>query len=150
MTLIFIFLLFLNPFSENKPTCKCMPAKADEVPRGANMVIEIHLGKVKKLKGRVMLQDDTPAEEAIVEVFDYKKSDKGDLYNIPQLRERQTACKVSKDGRFCFSNLPSGTYLLRVGTTHDGFDYTLIKVTLAPRDKKSSNKEIEIPLQLGT
>ena len=136
---------------KNKPRCKCTPAKANETPVGANEIVEINGGKVKQLKGYVTDLNGDYINGVIVEVFDYKNADKDkSLYNIANSRKRRAACWVSKDGRFCFSNLPRGDYLLRVGTIGGGFNYGLVKVTLSPKEKDSSDKEIEILLTVGT
>jgi protocatechuate 3,4-dioxygenase beta subunit len=102
----------------------------------------------RRLQGRVVRLGE-PVEDALVEIFDkpeYLLSPGSDSQDRPK-QERLAACRTSADGKFCFRDLPSGTYELR-SSFGSGWDVTHLHVML---DKKSGqNKPLEVSMHLGT
>jgi protocatechuate 3,4-dioxygenase beta subunit len=135
------------------PDCHCLPASDADKPHGANMLIE-HTGvTVTKIKGRVIYPDGEPVNDAVVELFDYEDRD-ARPYQITQFQKRRAACLTGKDGRFCFTNLSSGLYALRIGTrTPAGMNEAHVKVNLDRRWWRRwlrPGKDIDVYLEPGT
>ena len=137
--------------------CTCTEAREHEVPHGANEFIELAGGTVKSIKGRVIYaHDDSPVDEVVVEAYQITPDDKKlTLYDLVRQRNRRVACVTTKDGSFCFDNLPSGKYLLRAGTLsgNAGMNEMYMKVNL---DRSwwsrwfRSDKGLEFRLTPGT
>jgi protocatechuate 3,4-dioxygenase beta subunit len=130
-------------------SCSCRPAAADDFPHGANEVIQSTARPVKQLRGNVMLQNGQPVSEAVVEVYDYSGRDKKRPYEPESSKKRKAACLTDEKGEFCFTRLPAGNYLLKVGTQASaGINYSFVIVTLSPHLR--SSRKLEISLNLGT
>jgi hypothetical protein len=149
-TLVIFIALLLAPAA---PTCSCRTASEDDVPHGANEIYEIRLGTVKKIQGTVLLPDDTLAGDIVVELYDLPAT-KVDAYDFVREHSRRVACVTSADGSFCFTNLPSGNYLLRAGTRQqDGFNELYARVTVDRswfRGLFRRSKSLRLTLSLGT
>lgn len=66
----------------------------------------------------------------------------------PDDQRRLAACRTGKDGKFCFDNLPAGTYELRISKSKD-WSPTHVYVVVDPKDPKSTNTPIEASLNIG-
>ena len=131
--------------------CACQKAGEHDVPHGANETIEYEETTVKSIKGRVVYSHDkSPADDAVVEVYDITPSNKLKTHEIVQQHYRRAACLTSKDGGFCFDDLPPGNYLVRAGTrsAYAGWNEVYIRVKLDLRSRSAGN--ITLGLQLGT
>ena len=89
--------------------------------------------------------------EALVEVFthpehlfikDYRESKRAEAK-----QRRVAACKVGINGEFCFSDLPAGKYELRI--SREGFKVACISLMIAPKNRKSSGRQIKVTLEIG-
>lgn len=133
--------------------CPCQPASQTDYPHGANELIEYTGITVKKLQGTVMYADGIPAADVVVELFDYEDKN-ARPYQVIRGRKRRAACLTGKDGRFCFSALPTGRYALRIGTrTSAGMNEVHVKVNLDRRWWRRwlrPGKGIDVYLQPGT
>src|SRR6185295_421630 len=89
------------------------------------------------IQGRVAYQhNDSPVADAVVEIYQITPEDeKLSAREIIRRRERLAACVTAKDGRFCFSELPSGNYVVRAGTSsaNAGMNDIYLKVRLDRR-----------------
>jgi hypothetical protein len=125
------------------------------MPHGANETVEIRGPVVNKLSGAVVYPDDTLAKDAVVELYDLPP-DRPDIAvnEIVGWRTRRTACVTGADGMFCFSDVPSGKYLLRTGTRQpDGMNELYMRVTVDHswfRGLFRRSKPLRLRLSLGT
>jgi hypothetical protein len=95
--------------------CPCTKAMEDDLPHGGNMVVEFRSGNMKRITGRVFDPAGASLSDVVVEVYDLPNTG-ADAYHFVREHTRRTACITGADGSFCFSDLPSGKYLLRAGT----------------------------------
>src|SRR5579864_3187792 len=93
---------------------ECRRAQEDEVPHGANELIEFKEQTVKRVFGTITvgLSNSAPIPNVVVEV--YRSTGDRDFQKTVQ-QNRLTACVTGPDGRFSFPELKPGRYLLRVG-----------------------------------
>ena len=151
-----VIIVAISANSSSRP-CSCQKALEDDLPHGANEVIEHSEKTVKKIKGRVVyFNDEEPADDIVVEIYDVIDEDKKlTSRDIAIRRERRAACVTAKDGSFCFPDLPSGRYVLRAGarSSSAGMNEVYMKVKVARRWWSNwfrSGKELEIGLTPGT
>ena len=149
LCLFFALLLFGAVLTKNQ--CTCRPALEQDWAHGANESVEIRGVTVKRIKGRVLDPHGGPIGDAIVEVFDYLSADeKQSGYQVAESKKRRAACLADADGQFCFSDLPGGKYVLKVGTRKpDGTNNTYMIVNLSRHCWRKS-RNVEIRLNLGT
>ncbi len=136
---IFIFVLLMicgftpNPIYAQKG-CEYDRNGYREVPRSSTLV-EINAGKFRQMKGRI----DKGGSPLLIASL-YRKSKTRRIFVGSQ--------KVDQNGWFCFKNLPAGKYLMKLGG-----DIQLVTadvyITIAPKNKKASGKNIEITLGLA-
>jgi hypothetical protein len=142
-----ILILFGAQSSDRK--CSCQAALESDQPHGANELIEYSAKTVKRIQGTVLDPNGAPINEAVVEVYKYSGGEK-----IFGSKERQAACLMDRNGSFCFTGLPSGRYLLRIGTRKpEGFNEVFVKVKLDLAWWTSwlrLSKKLEVKLSLGT
>jgi hypothetical protein len=120
--------------------CRCAAAP-DKAPVLGNVPVRATGGTVRRISGKVLYPSGEPVKHAIVEVFDnFLETDDWENADYEKLtaRPRRIACVTSADGSFCFSNLPSGRYLLRAGTSgpDQGISAMRMFVRLSPRGNK--------------
>jgi len=130
--------------------CHChKPEKNDTTRWGGNQsIVIVPQQHFREVSGVVQLIDNDLAENALAEIFDkpeYLVSDKPWSQKPEQKRLR--ACVTSRDGKFCFRNLPDGAYELRVSFIQ-GVNVTHVYVVI---DRKAAPTEpLRITLSLGT
>lgn len=135
--------------------CTCLKAGEQDLPHGANMHIEYPEKTVKSIKGRIVFaHEQGPADDVVVEVYEIPPRDKKlQSHEIVSQHQRRAACITSKDGSFCFDDLPSGRYLIKAGTRsrHAGWNevYARVKIDRSWWRLRSGG-EIELELHLGT
>lgn len=148
--LVVIFLLA----SVEVSLAQCRKAKDNEVPHGANELIQMETQMVPSIYGKVSFQNGDAAEEAVVEVFRHKGDDSSKNINSAWKRKRIKACVTGKDGKFAFSGLKPGTYLLRVGISDaspvKGMNEAYMILVLKPGAKEAGAVGLEITLTVGT
>jgi protocatechuate 3,4-dioxygenase beta subunit len=131
--------------------CTChAPDKTDSTRWGGNeMVVMVEERSYRELRGKIQTQDSRTVEGALVEVFDkpeYLLSTGPNPSHSPE-QKRLAACRTTADGKFCFRNLPSGTYELR-SSVSTGWNVTHIHIVL---DKQAGqNKAIVVTMRVGT
>jgi hypothetical protein len=150
--LVLITALLASGVGTARPGCKCRPVPRGEVPNGANMIVIQRERTVKQVRGRVVFwSSDQPVEEAIVELFPVRKSERDlDVDRIANSKERDAACMTGPDGRFCFAGLAPGSYVLRAGAKYSGFNYAHIKLNVVHGKVKHRGEELKLELTLGT
>ncbi len=144
--------LILVSLLSGSSQCNCKTVPANETSHGANEFILIDELKVNGIAGKVLLPDEEPVNEAIVEVFNYSSSstDHKDVDSALN-SERRTACMTGENGAFCFNKLPPGRYLLRAGTRKSvGINQIHAIITVLPNNQKATTGELELRLTLGT
>lgn len=87
---------------------------------------------------RFQSSDGDPQEDVFVEVFDQRPANSED-------RKRVAACRTDASGRFEFTGLGKGDYLVRLSKA-GGYQLTEIRVSVSPRSKNRSpiNAFIEV------
>ena len=94
-------------------------------------------------------------KDAVVEVFanPLTASDESITYaDVTRITssKRRMACITGADGRFCFTKLPPGRYLLRIGHRSDSqFSAMHVLLTLEPQGRHSSARDLRVELVLS-
>ena len=147
--LIFLFCLG----SPSAQRCKCSPALDETTRSGANEHIVIsEKQKHTRVAGFVRDVNGQTIPDVLVEVFDKPGYL---LLPYPQNIEKQTpqrriaACVVGNDGQFCFTNIPAGKYEVRF-SKNGGWKHTSLVLTIAPRGRIATKRNLEITMQVGT
>lgn len=149
-----VLIVLLTASLPDRP-CTCRTALETERAHGANELIEYSETTVKRIRGRVAYSDDTPVGDVVVEIYDITSADrKLKVHEVGQ-RQRRTACVTSNDGSFCFPDLPSGRYVMRVGTrsASGGMNEVFWKVNVDRRWWRSwlrRERKLNVTLSPGT
>ena len=134
--------------------CRCAAPPPDETTRsGANENIVLsERRKYALIKGIVRDASGQILPDVLVEVFDNPNHL---LMPYPQNIEKQkpqrriAACVVGSDGQFCFANMPAGKYEVRF-SKNGGWNHTSLVVSVAPRSRNATKRNLEITMQVGT
>jgi hypothetical protein len=108
-------------------------------------------GKVYKALRGIVQVGDTPLSNVLVEVFDHPDHL---LLEYPKNQEerakqrRIAACKTRADGRFCFVGIPKGKYEIR-SSIDPGWNVTHVWVRVDPGNRRSTNAETRVQMQVG-
>jgi protocatechuate 3,4-dioxygenase beta subunit len=133
-----------------RPGCRCRKVPNDMGINEGNVDALMTGGKIKKLRGKVLYPNGEIVKNAIIEVYDnFTKSDDWEKINKYEITSRplRIACMTDDDGNFCISGIPPGKYLLKVGIHENiGISAIYVLVSLDPKGRRSSNKELEISL----
>ena len=153
---IVLVLLFIvlggMPAGERK--CSCSKADDNDRAHGANAVVEYEGKTLRTISGKISLPNDEAVSNGVVEIYEINTVDQiKSAYELAGTQDRILACLADKQGRFCISDLPSGRYLLKVGTREpSGLNEVFIKVRLERSWWKRwfrSGKALDIVLPLG-
>ena len=148
MKLVIAILLIHTICSAALPqgSCRCRKATADDETIWGHIASAYEEERpVRSIRGTVRDPLDAPIEGALVEVF----ADNGkDRTPTSSTHTRVAACRVHDDGKFCFTGIKPGKYILAVGAR--GFNISFISITLNPKNRTSSGKGLQVNLQLGT
>ena len=128
---------------------ECRRAQEDEVPHGANELIELKEQTIKRVFGTISIGfgNSAPTPNVVIEV--YRTTENQDFQKTVQ-QKRLTACVTGPDGRFSFPELKPGRYLLRVGMREPaGINVAYVPIIVQSR-KRLKGRGIRIVLQLGT
>jgi Carboxypeptidase regulatory-like domain len=148
-----IFLLLAVP--PQTSNCNCHVALESDTPKSANESVEYRVKDVRRIRGRVLYPNGEPVNEAVVEIYEHSGQDKNARsWEITASRTRRIACLTDRDGYYCFAGLPSGRYVLRIGTRRsEGINKAYIKLRLDRswwRSWLRPGKTVEVRLSLGT
>ncbi len=143
LVVIFVSFTYFEA-SAQSPQAKGMYTREYTGPVTAHIQNNSDAGRVRRIRGRffnpfVQGMKEAP-NGAIVSLFKLSGGKEKFIYSF----------LVGASGRFDFKGLKKGIYLLKTGTTTGGFNSEYVKVVLAPRDKRSSSKEIKIYWEIGT
>ena len=155
--LMIFAVLLVAPIPGKK--CDCRAAASSETTRvgGNEWVVYREPAVHRRVQGVVRMPLDELQEDVLVEVFDnpdyllcdWKPHNPNRCTMKPSGDQRRlAACRTGKNGEFCFDNLPAGSYELRV-SKDQGWSPTHVYLAIDPKDSKSTNKPIEVPLQIG-
>jgi protocatechuate 3,4-dioxygenase beta subunit len=141
----------VNPLYNS--SCKCeQPAPGDRTHWGQENVIIKEEQIFKTIHGKVSSwSNDRPLVGVLVEVFDRPE---GLLLSWREREERKSkqrriaACITGEDGEFCFANIPAGKYELRASKPVE-WNATSIYVVVAPRNRKSTDAKLSVPMYLS-
>ena len=130
--LISILLVALLTSTADRPTCHCRKASENDIPHGANEHVVYEIGTVRKIHGRVTDPNGETMSDVVVEIYNVTNKNKNfEPYEIADSRKRRAACLTEKDGMFCFPDLPSGKYVLHIGTREsEGMNDVHVEVKL--------------------
>lgn len=139
--------------------CDCRAVASNETTRvgGNEWVVYREPGVKRRIQGVVSMPLKELHEDLLVELFDKPdyllcewKPDNPDRCTTrpPDDQRRLAACRTGKDGKFCFDNLPAGTYELRISKSQE-WSPTHVYVVVDPKDPKSTNTPIEVSLNIG-
>ena len=126
---------------------ECRKAEDNEIPHGANELIELKEQKVQGLFGTILFPTGEPAEDIVVEVYRWSKKP----YTETVQQQRLAACVTGADGKFSFPELKPGSYLLQAGRRERfGVNIAFLVVDLKGNSGKRKGQGIRIQLKLGT
>jgi len=140
-----------GPFSAQR--CGCLlPAAGETTRSGANEhVVVAEKVKHARIAGTVRDVNGQIISDVLVEVFD--KPDHL-LLPYPQSIDQQKpqrrfgACEVGSNGQFCFVNIPPGKYEVRF-SKNGGWNQTSLVISVAPRSRSATKRNLEITMQVG-
>jgi hypothetical protein len=135
---------------------QCRKPKADDSPHGANEFILFNARTVGRVHGRVFFPNymikagRVRAKNIVVELYSYRGSNSyQDVSQVLSERKRVAACLTGGDGKFSFTGLKPGKYLIRAGTRErDQFNEVYAILILDP--KRGIRKGLELILSAGT
>jgi hypothetical protein len=130
--------------------CGCIPSPTRDTTRwGGNELLTYVEPKIyKSLQGIARNINGRPLSGVLVEVFDQPEWIRQELSESPVEQQRIAACITRRNGRFCFSNIPSGNYELRL--SKDGaWNVTHIYIVVDTRSRESSESNIRVVMHLG-
>ena len=143
--LVLAILSLASTAAAQEKVCTCKKATKDQIPYGGNVLEELASIRLRRLTGTLVFPNGKPLENGVVEIFKVKKEDRDrGASEISAYNTRLAACWTGKDGKFCFPNIKSGTYVIRAGTgSPNGFNYVFLKVFLE-KDNLSVSDEIKL------
>jgi hypothetical protein len=153
--LVLAFLLLLPAGFPAKHNCGCVKAKRNETTRqwGNEHIVLVDHKPYRQIQGTVFIGNKEKIENALVELFTHPEhlllSTYVEREEAKSKQRRLAACKTGADGRFCFKNIPAGKYELRMSVTY-GINLSSTYLILAPKNRKSSRKQLEVYLSVGT
>jgi hypothetical protein len=109
-------------------------------PRTAHINNFSDAGKVRRIRGALYCCKEGIPLGAIISLYKLTNGKEQFVYSY----------LVGSTGKFFFKRLKEGVYFLKTGTIDGYFNSETVKVLLAPKDKDSSIKDLEIHLEVGT
>jgi hypothetical protein len=140
--------------------CNCSTAAADEFTRrgGNHWIVNKPSGTYRFVSGEVVMWDDGKhMDDSLVELFtepdyllcDFEPNNPNKCSTYPPAEQHRVgACKTGIGGRFCFSDIPSGKYELRVSK---GVEWNVVHfyVVVDSTNRRSKNGGMAVKMTLG-
>jgi|SRR5215469_12510773 len=127
---------------------RCRRARLEEVPHGANEFIVFAEQEVRQIRGVVSFLTDEFAENVVVEVYHHEGNDTYEAVSQTLKSKRIVACVTGSDGKFSFSGLKPGKYLLHLGM-RDRWGINEVNAVLHVTPS-GSRESLKIELRPGT
>jgi hypothetical protein len=153
--LVLLLVLAATALSVPRNPCRCR-GLLQGAPTMGNLFGTLSAGSMRIIQGTAFYPNTGKrVNEAIIEV--YENSSKFNDANIPYsevdkiiAQQPKAACMTGSDGKFCFTDLPPGKYLLRIGTHGENqFSGINVLITLDPRSKRPSPKPLKVELNIS-
>jgi protocatechuate 3,4-dioxygenase beta subunit len=135
--------------ASSKADCKCIaPAPGEATHEGGNEIVTFRERRNYKLvHGVVRDANDEPLADVLVEIFDHPEWIVLDYPRSRVEQRRIAACKSGPDGSFCFDNIPTGKYELRVSKD---VAWNPSHGHIVVNTRRGSRAAIKVQLSLGT
>jgi uncharacterized protein (DUF2141 family) len=104
--------------------------------------------EVGQIRGNVFQANMEFAQDVVVEVYNYEGNDSYEAASQALKSKRIAACVTGPDGKFSFSDLKPGRYLMHLGT-RDVAGMNEVNAILNVRPG-ASRERLKIKLSLGT
>ncbi|MBL8151551.1 MAG: carboxypeptidase regulatory-like domain-containing protein [Blastocatellia bacterium] len=147
--LALFLLLTVNVFQKDK--CLCTPATPEDTTfLGWTEFVLSEKQNLKQITGTATIaakfnEKTVPVSNVLVEVFDNPDialTHNLDLKTRQEKQKRVAACFTGLDGKFCFNQIPKGSYEVRL--SKQGYDPTSVIVNLVKRSAKYEDKTLHI------
>lgn len=127
----------------------CKHANSNDVPHGANELIELPEQDLAEIRGVVSGPGEPqPTRDVVAEVYRFQGSDNYESLKEATESKRIAACVTGRDGQFSFPYLEPGRYLLRVGMRNiSGVNEVYAIVRIQPGARRT---KLSIRLVVGT
>ena len=127
---------------------ECKKAQAEDVPHGANVIVELSQQKLHSLFGTVHFPRGEPADDIVVEV--YRRLGSQSNHDARE-QGRLAACVTGNNGGFSFNGIKPGRYLLILGTRKaDGMNELYVPIILKKSWWRRKGPGLKLTLVIGT
>jgi hypothetical protein len=142
-----IIVLASNGLSQND--CRCKQVTDQDTAIWVFETIQIITRQpIKRIYGKLTDSTGEAISGSLVEIYPVAGDNKTEkTKNEVSEIDRIAACRPTEDGFFCFTGIKSGKY--NIVCTAKDFCRTIVTVILNPNSSKSSNKPLDIGLQVG-
>jgi hypothetical protein len=148
---LLLLLVLVVPNQTALADCRCAPPDNGEATHWtgnqAELFIFIEKGTHRELKGKVLTSTNgVPFDGVLVEVFDNPD------YLLPNhsfrrgKQVRVAACRTRSDGKFCFSDLASGRYELRLSSDQRSVKWNASQIYVVVDREKGDRKDLIVAM----
>jgi hypothetical protein len=148
---LLLLLVLVFPNQTALADCECKPPDNGEATHWTGNQVELFIfierGTYRELKGKVLIPTSgAPFDGALVEVFDNPD------YLLPNYSLRRgkqvrvAACRTRSDGKFCFSDLASGRYELRLSSDQRSVKWNASQIYVVVDREKGDRKDLIVTM----
>jgi hypothetical protein len=130
---------------------QCKQPRGEDGPHGGKGSVLVGEGTVGGIYGKVLRKDEkaddwVPVGDVVVELYVYGgRANREDVSKAVREQKRVAACLTGGDGKYSFTGLEPGRYLLRAGTrAPDKYDVIYAILVIDPR-RRDSGQIILLP-----